>query len=201
MATTLKLIKETLTSTNNQLNISKRIVENFNYFTFTSPVNEQSPITLAESVTHVLAGLAQNSKNMNPRSVASFLAGVEQLSRALAQSQDEKKTQNTIRVLADAALKHDELTKQSLPNNSVVVIAQYGAKFPELMQKYERIVNDPQQLDQAARQLSGPIERAMNISTQPQQQQPQPQQQQPVEANTQTFSTAPSTSGAIGNQK
>lgn len=122
-------------------------------------------IELKESISHVLAGLGETAKNMHPRSVAALLAGVEKLSSTLPT--DKNKT-NTIRSLASAAMKFDDVTKESLPNQAVVTIAQYGSNFPELVQKYSQVAasGDSQQIDKAARVLIAPIERAIRLSSQ-----------------------------------
>jgi hypothetical protein len=117
---------------------------------------------------------------MNPRSVASFLAGVEKISQTLPSANiGADKKQNTIRLLTAAAMKFDDLTKQALPNPQVVKIAQYGAGDTQLMQKYLDIVKQgPQAISTSANQLRSAIDRIITTSTS-QNQQPQGQQSQP----------------------
>jgi hypothetical protein len=93
------------------------------------------------------------------------LASVAKLPDELVSSDDVNKKQKSLKVLTAAAMKFDELTKQSLPNSAVVQIAQYGSKFPELVQQYIKIVtsvNSAEQVADAARALLSPIEQAMN---------------------------------------
>ncbi|MCK9369657.1 hypothetical protein M0R04_07095 [Candidatus Dojkabacteria bacterium] len=126
-----------------------------------------TPALIAEGVTHVLAGLGQTAQYMHPNTVAAFLAGVSKLSDELVSTDDANKKNKTLKILTAAAMKFDDLTKQSLPNQSVVIIAQYGARFPELMQQYVKIASssNPEQINQAARQLLTPIEQAMNMAS------------------------------------
>lgn len=135
------------------------IRENIQHFADQEKMTVQG---LSESITHVLAGLSQTAGSMHPNSIAALLAGVEKLSTDLPKSEDPAKKQNTIRVLAAAAMNHNKLSNESLPNHSVVVIAQHGSKFPDLVQKYARIAANPDQLNKAAKQLSYGIEQAMN---------------------------------------
>lgn len=164
MATTLQLIKQAQTNNIIVSNILKNIRENISVFAKQNNVTSQG---LSESITHVLAGLSQTSKTMHPNSVAALLAGVEKLAADLPGTEDITQKQNTLKLLSTASMKYEKLTAESLPNHSVVVIAQHGAKFPELVQKYTTMLaspDAPQQLDAVAKQLSASIERAMNKS-------------------------------------
>lgn len=166
MTKTFSLIKKAqiIDTTKNNQNIC--ILENLTYFAIRESVTVKQ---LSESITHILAGLEQTSANMNPRTVASFLAGVESLSDKLTTIRDSTAKQNTLKVLTNAAMKYDDLTKKSLPNQSAVSIAQYGARFPEVVQKYLKFATSQdaaQQIGTAARQLQGPIQRAMQQVTQ-----------------------------------
>ncbi len=136
---------------------------------------ESTVDSLHESVTHVLAGLGQTSANMDPRTVASFLAGIEKIAKVLpTATANPNQQQNTIRLLTAAAMKFDDLTKKSLPNSAVVKIAQYGAGDAELMKKYLGIVQQgSEQITTAANQLRTVIDRVITTSNQP----PQNQQQ------------------------
>ena len=154
MVTKFNLIKSAQVLAHNNATQAELIKENISYFAEQENVDA---IKLAESITHVLAGLPQTASSMNPKSVAFLLAGVEKLASGLASAPDDEKKQNTLRVLANAAVKHDQLTQQSLPNHSVVIIAQYGAKFPDLADKYMQTAQDPQQLQQIASRLKQSI--------------------------------------------
>lgn len=140
---------------------------------------------VCESVTHVLAGLEQTTNNMNPKSVASFLAGVERIITVLPSATPEKQ-QSTVRLLQAAAMKFDDLTKKALPNQAVVKIAQYGASDAQAVQKYLGIVQQgPREIANAANKLRYAIDRAMTTSQAPQAQQQNqqtPTQQQGVQA-------------------
>jgi hypothetical protein len=142
----------------------KTIVENLQYLS----TNQKTSITqLVEGVTHVLAGLGQTAQFMHPNSVASFLAGVAKLSDELMSSDDVNKKQQSLKVLTAASMKYDELTKQALPNSAVVQIAQYGSKFPELVQQYIKLttsVNSAEQVANAAQVLSSTIDQAMTAA-------------------------------------
>lgn len=166
MVTKFNLIKTAQTLAHNNATQAELIKENISYF---ATQENMDAVKLSESITHVLAGISQTAATMNPKSVAFLLAGVEKLASGLASAENNEKKQNTLRVLANAAVKHDQLTRQSLPNHSVVIIAQYGAKFPELADKYMQIIQDPQQLQRVASQLKQSIDQAMrNTGTQPQ---------------------------------
>ncbi len=135
------------------------IIENLTYFSNQQGISVQA---LAEGVTHVLAGLGQTAPSMHPNTVAAFLAGVLKLADELASSDDAEKKRQSLKVLNAAAMKFDELTKQSLPNQSVVKIAQYGSKFPDVVRQYTRIASSsPEQIDQAAKQLIPMIDHAI----------------------------------------
>lgn len=129
---------------------------------------------ICESVTHVLAGLEKTARSMSPKSIASFLAGVERISTVLpsAQVPDEKK-QSTIRLLQAAAMTFDDLTKQTLPNQAIVKIAQFGAADAQLLQKYLNIVQQgPQSITNVANSLRYEIDRVMRVQQNQQPQQP-----------------------------
>ncbi len=162
MATEFNLIKAAQQYATETSNENTMIRENIQYL---AKKGDMTAVGLAESITHVLAGLAQDPNMMNPSSIAALLAGVEKLAGGLASSEDSTRKQNTIRTLAAAAMKGDQLTQQSLPNHSVVVIAQFGAKFPELVQKYAKIATTPQMLQQAAKKLIPVIDRAMQSAS------------------------------------
>ncbi|PPD55700.1 MAG: hypothetical protein CTY12_00140 [Methylotenera sp.] len=161
MVTKFNLIKSAQVLAHNNTTQAEMIKENISYFASQENVDV---VKLSESITHVLAGLSQTAANMNPKSVAFFLAGVEKLASGLASAPDNEQKQNSLRVLANAAVKHDELTQQSLPNHSVVVIAQYGAKFPDIANKYMQLTQDPQQIEQVANKLKQDIDQAMRSS-------------------------------------
>lgn len=165
MVTKFNLIKTAQVLAYNNATQVELIKENISYFAAQEKVNA---VKLSESITHVLAGLSQTAANMNPKSVAFFLAGVEKLASGLASAPDNEQKQNSLRVLANAAVKHDELTNQSLPNHSVVVIAQYGAKFPDIANKYMQLTQDPRQIQQVANKLKQDIDQAMRPSGKPQ---------------------------------
>ncbi len=160
--TSLKLIKKARDVDTSKSTQFKFIRENITYIAKQQKISSKQ---LFESVTHVLAGLGQTAQYMHPNSVASFLAGVAKLSDELVSMEDVNKKHQTLKLLATAAMKFDDLTKQTLPNESVVKIAQYGARFPDVVQKYIKItsgVNSSEQINDVARQLLGPIEQAMN---------------------------------------
>jgi hypothetical protein len=162
----LKLIKNAYIIDATIRTANQTIYENFRWI---ADDKGYSVNAVYEGVTHVLAGLGQSAQNMNPNSVASFLAGVEKLSEVLITIDDVDKKRNTLKVLTAAAMKYDDLTKQALPNSSVVKIAQFGSKFPDLVQKYVKMatsVDAPVQIDKAARALLSPIERSMNMVSQ-----------------------------------
>ncbi len=162
-----------------QLMEDKQTFENFQLFA--ESVNVDANV-LTEAITHVLAGLGQTAANMNPKSVASLLAGVERIAKVLPNAVPNQQ-QNTIRLLAAAAMKFDDLTKQALPNAQVVKVAQYGAADAQLVQKYLDIVQQgPQAIQQAASQLKTVIDRSTRTNTQQPVQQPQQQtaQQKPT---------------------
>jgi len=162
----MKLIKE---AQQIDISITTQNTTIQNNLTYLANKDKITPNQLFESVTHVLAGLEQTAANMNPKSVASFLAGVEKLSDTLLSIEDTGKKQKTLKVLASASMKYDDLTRKSLPNQSIVSIAQYGARFPEIVQKYLKFAtsqDSAQQIGTAARQLQGPIQRAMQQVTQ-----------------------------------
>lgn len=118
---------------------------------------------VCESVDQVLAHIASNKQSMHPRSIAAFLAGVDHIIHALPNAEPKSK-QNTLRVLTNAALKFDDLTKQSLPNQAVVNIARIGSQFNDLVTKYLQIVNaDPKTLDSIAKKLSYRLQQTVNI--------------------------------------
>lgn len=135
--------------------------------------SKQTSQVLAENVTSVLANIASTAqqgaelKLMHLNSIAAFLAGVETLAQRLPNSQDATKTTNTLRVLAAVGIDPEgHVTYATTP------VAQLGARNEQLMQKYQKIVNDYAQsqsrgqpdgkmLTQAARQLQVNIDRAM----------------------------------------
>lgn len=135
--------------------------------------SKQTSQVLAESVTSVLANIASTAqqggelKLMHLNSIAAFLAGVETLAQRLPNSQDANKTANTLRVLSAVGIGPDgNVTYATTP------VAQLGARNEQLLQKYQKLVNDyaqsqsrgepnGQQLTQATRQLQVAIDRAM----------------------------------------
>lgn len=185
MVTKFNLLKTAQLLAHNNATQAELIKENLSYF---ATQENMDVIKLSESITHVLAGLSQNAASMNPKSIAFLLAGVEKLASGLASAPDNEKKQNSLRALANAAIKHDKLTQQSLPNHSVVTIAQYGAKFPEIADKYMQLVQNPAQLQQAASKLKQMIDQAMRSAGSSQQATNDGQIQQSKSAS---FSTEP----------
>lgn len=155
MKTKFNLIKEAQNQATKETIITTTIVKNIDHIASNSGLTRKQ---VTESITHVLAGLAQTAKNMNPRTTAMILAGVDRLSQVLPQAQ---KPEKTIQTLAAAAMRFDDLTRQHLPNQAVVQIAQYGSKFSDLVQKYLSVTENPQQLDSIAKQLMARIDKAM----------------------------------------
>jgi hypothetical protein len=141
----------------------RMLIENINLF---AKSIDCSIDTVFESVTHVLAGLSQNSNAMNPKTTASFLAGIEKLSNILPSANiDANRKQNTIRLLIAAAMQFNDLTKQSLPNSAAVKIAQYGAGDSELIKKYLNIVQQgPESITKYANQLKSVIDRVITTN-------------------------------------
>lgn len=131
------------------------LTENIAYLATTHNITDA---VVCESISHVLAGLAQNPRMMHPNSIAALMAGLEKLSGGLMSSADDAKKQHTMQTLIQANL------KQSLPNNAVVTIAEFGARFPDLVQKYAAIVKSPNELPSALNKLRSTIERAMQVS-------------------------------------
>lgn len=157
--TAFALIKQARQAADSQATI----VENINYL---AKQEQTTSKVIYESITHVLAGLAQNPNMMNPNSVAALMAGVEKLAGGLVSSQDDQRKQGTLKTLAGAAIKNDQMTRQQLPNQAVVKIAQFGAKFPDLVQKYSGVMQNPNQAAQLLKQLQMKIDRAMQQSQQ-----------------------------------
>lgn len=156
MATKFNLIKEAQNQALKESTINTAIVKNIDYIAQESGLTRRQ---VTESITHVLAGLAQTAKNMNPRTTAMILAGVDKISQVLPQAQNPEKT---IQTLAAAAMRFDDLTRQALPNPAVVKIAQFGSKYSELVQNYLNVAENPQQLDRVAKQLMSRIDKAMS---------------------------------------
>ena len=132
---------------------------------------------LSESVTHILANIAQTTtdgapiKLMHLNSVAAFMAGVEAIAKALPNAQDPGKVQNTLRYLQAAKVGADGFV-----TTAVAPIAQLGARKQELMAKYDKMVKDyalsvsrgqanGQELAAAAKQLQQSIDQAMRVAT------------------------------------
>lgn len=135
---------------------------------------------LAESVTHILANIATTAssgaplKLMHLNSIASFMAGVEAIAKALPTTQDEIRKQNTLRVLTAAGVQPDGTVSYA-----VTPIAQLGARKQDIHGKYSAMVQDyaastargepaGQELAQAARMLQAQIDRAMRQAAAPQ---------------------------------
>ena len=152
--TMYSLIKQAQAATTNQ-NI---LIENITVFAQQNNITSQQ---LYESITQVLAGLAQNPNMMNPKSIAALMAGVEKLSSGLASSSDDAKKQVTLKTLAGAAMRRDPMQQGALPNEAVVKIAQFGAKFQDLVQKYEQQIQNPTELSRSLKQLQMTIDRAV----------------------------------------
>lgn len=132
---------------------------------------------LYESVTHILANIAQTSasgapiKLMHLNSVAAFMAGVEAIAKAMPNAQDPGKVQNTLRYLQAAKVGADGFV-----TTATAPIAQLGARKQELMAKYDKMVKDyalsvsrgqasGQELAAAAKQLQQSIDQAMRVAT------------------------------------
>lgn len=154
MNTKYGLIKQAQAAIDSQ----STLVENITSLAQESNTTSQK---VCESITQVLAGLAQNPKMMNPKSIAALMAGVEKLSTGLASSQDDTKKQFTLKTLANAAMRRDQMQQGALPNDAVVKIAQFGAKSQDLVQKYEQLVQNPAELSRSLKQLQMTIDRAM----------------------------------------
>lgn len=132
---------------------------------------------LYENVTNILANIATTAsegrplKLMHLNSIASFMAGVEAIAKALPTTQDEARKQNTLRVLAAAGVQPDGTVSYA-----TTPIAQLGARKQDLQGKYAAMVQDYAQstargepagmeLAQAARMLQTQIDRAMRQAT------------------------------------
>ena len=130
---------------------------------------------LSESVTHLLANIAQTAaagepiKLMHLNSVAAFMAGVEAIAKALPNAQDQGKVQTTLRHLHAAKVGPDGFV-----TTAVAPIAQLGVRKQELMAKYDKMVKDymlgvsrgqvnGQELSAAAKQLQQSIDQAMRV--------------------------------------
>lgn len=176
MNSKLKLIQSAQAANVAQRQMEQQIVETITILAETAGITADS---LTESVTHVLANIANTVTNgqplevMNAKSIADFLAGVDKISTTLPNAQDEVKKQNTIRALTAASLLND-----GTPNMAVVTIVQYGAKNTELTDKYTKIVMDymnsvqsgnprGQELANIVRSLQQKIDQSMRISMQP----------------------------------
>lgn len=135
----------------------------------------QTSDVLAENVTHVLANIANAAqegdelKLMHQNSIAAFLAGVEMLAQRLPEASPEKLTM-AMRVLAAASV-----DPEGYVTYATTPIAQLGARSPDLMQKYRKIVDgyvqsvsrgspDGTKLAQAARKLQMTIDRAIQLA-------------------------------------
>lgn len=179
MDTKFKLIKPAATKLR-ALNLSIQHIQS--YIHGLAESQQMEPAALTESVTNLLANIAttaasgQPLKLMHTDSIASFMAGVEAISQSLPVSQDQTKRENTLRVLAAAAVGPDgNVTYAATP------IAQLGARKPELRDKYLQLVNayassgDEQAgkaLASAARMLQQQIDQAMRQGSQPVMNQP-----------------------------
>lgn len=163
---TWKLIKEA----QQECKINKQKASNINtsFRIIAEQVNVDRKI-LVEGVTHVLSNFDNVIKGMNIKSVIAFLAGVAQIAKALPASTDEQRKQSSLRMLAAAAMNFNDLTDQSLPNEAMVKIAQFGVMQPDLIQKYTTISQQGSEaLVAEARKLSQEIDRAMNVAKTPQ---------------------------------
>lgn len=103
----------------------------------------QTTSDLFENATHILSNIAVNAREgkpltiMHPNSIASFMAGIEAISHSLPTSTDAIKRDNTLRVLAAAAIDRDGLV-----NYAATPIAQLGAQKPDSLKKYQRLVQN-----------------------------------------------------------
>lgn len=138
-----------------------------NLMVFATQINTTTQ-KLSESVIHVLNDINELINTMPAYSVATLLAGIEQLSVDLPKIEDPNKKQQTLGLLSSSSVSYDKLTNKSLPNNSVVGIAQYGAKFPNVVKKYTNLITNPtdnSQLGNVVQELSSMVEKAMNASS------------------------------------
>lgn len=97
---------------------------------------------LGESVTSLLANIAIKAEQGEPlelmhiSSIAAFMAGVEAIADALPTASDEEKVQNTLRVLATAAIEDGTANRATYP------IVNLGARKVNRHKSYLRILND-----------------------------------------------------------
>lgn len=133
---------------------------------------------LGESVTSLLANIAVKAEQGEPidlmhvNSVAAFMAGVEAIADALPTATDEDKKQNTLRVLATAAIEDGTANRATYP------IVNLGARKTNRHKSYLRIIQDymasvtqgdpqGQILTRAARILQMKIDRAIVSARRP----------------------------------
>lgn len=172
MATTFNLIKTANTQLVELRNEVASICEAFSAIAKERNVSVQH---LAESVTHILANIAQTAQAGKPirlmhlNSVAAFMAGVDAIAQGLPNAKDQDKKRNTIRALAVAAIGPDgEINDATFP------IIDLGArkedlktKYAALLQNYVRNPKNGQELSLAARQLQLAVDRAMRSDAKP----------------------------------
>lgn len=179
MDTKYKLIKPAANKLR-AINLSIQHIQS--YIQGLAEAQDMTPVALSESVTNILANIAVTAEEgkplqlMHTDSIASFMAGVEAISQSLPVSQDQTKRENTLRVLAAAAVGPDgNVSYAATP------IAQLGARKEELRNKYLQLVNayaagsNPEAgkaLAQAARMLQQQIDQAMRQGSAPIQNQP-----------------------------
>lgn len=137
-----------------------------------------TPTQLHENATHILANIAMNVEDGQPikvmhvNSVAAFMAGIEAIANALPDATDERKKQNTLRVLAASGL--DEFGQI---NDSTFPIVNLGARKEKLKAKYQAMIQQymvtqargtprGMELAQEARRLQLSIDRAMRSAAQ-----------------------------------
>lgn len=140
MAIPLNLIKK---AANVGAKIQKQAaIVNTNLITLAEQQNVTADI-LVENITHILAGVAYDAEQgktirvMHLKSIADFLAGVEAIAIALPTSTDQKKKQNTLRILAAASIGSDGHV-----NDAVLPIIHLGARKSNLHDKYFKIIQD-----------------------------------------------------------
>lgn len=174
--TRLELIKSANSQHNDQLLQTSTIR---NALRFIAEEQNTTAQQLSESVTHLLANIAQTTaagepiKLMHLSSVAAFMAGVEAIAKALPNAQDPNKVRSTLRHLHAAKVGSDGFV-----TTAVAPIAQLGVRKQELMAKYDKMVKDyalsvsrgqanGQVLSAAAKQLQLSIDRAMTGAESP----------------------------------